>query len=223
MSRSTPTQLSTTAYAVLGLLCLREWPAYELAQQMQRSMRIWWPRAESRAYEEPKRLVKLGLARSRDEGVGDRPRTIYTVTAKGRRAFEGWLDERGELFRLEFEGMLKVFLSDQGTKEQLDARITDIGSAALAELRRAAAFDDEYRATGGPFPERLHLIVLVTDLHLRFLEATIEWAGWARDQVADWPSSSEGSDQRRALEERRSRLAAILDALDGEELRRSPP
>ena len=87
MSRSTPA-LSTTAYAVLGLLCLREWSAYELAQQMQRSMRIWWPRAESRAYEEPKRLVKLGLARSRDEGVGDRPRTIYTVTPKGRRAFD---------------------------------------------------------------------------------------------------------------------------------------
>lgn len=214
MSRSASSTMSTTAYAVLGLLCLREWSAYELAQQMQRSMRLWWPRAESRAYEEPKRLVKLGLARCRDEGVGDRPRTIYTVTPKGRRAFEAWLDEQGELFRLEFDGMLKVFLSDQGTKDQLEARIADIGAAALAELRRAVAFDDEYLATGGPFPDRLHLIVLVTDLHLRFLEATVEWTRWAQDHVADWPSSTEGGNPREVIEARRARALALLERLE---------
>ena len=40
--------LTTTSYAVLGLLCLRDWSTYELNKQMQRSMRLWWPRAESR-------------------------------------------------------------------------------------------------------------------------------------------------------------------------------
>ena len=110
--------------------------------------------------------------------------------------------------------MLKVFFSDQGTKDQLDARITDIAVAALAELQRGTAFDDEYLATGGPFPDRLHLIVLVTDLYLRFLEATVEWARWAQDHVADWPSSSEGTDQRRALETRRARARTLLASLD---------
>ncbi len=214
MSRVKPT-MTTTAYAVLGLLCLREWSAYELAQQMQRSMRVWWPRAESRAYEEPKRLEALGLARSRDEGVGERPRTIYTVTPKGRRAFEQWLGEGSDLFRLEFDGMLKVFFMDQGTKEQLHDRVTDIGRAAETELRRAIAFDEEYLATGGPFPERLHLVVLVTDLYLRFLAATRDWAAWAEDQVSGWPSSVDGGDQAAAIAARRAQLSRLLGDSDG--------
>lgn len=212
MSSARPT-LSTTAYAVLGLLCLQEWSAYELAQQTQRSMRTWWPRAESRAYEEPKRLVALGLVRSRDEGVGDRPRTVYTVTPKGRRTFEAWLDEEGELFRLEFQGMLKVFFADQGSTDQLEARIDDIGRRALAALERGAAFDEEYLASGGPFPERLPLIVLVTDLQLRFLEATVDWARWAREQVAEWPSPADGDDPRPAIEARLARMRALLDSV----------
>jgi DNA-binding PadR family transcriptional regulator len=209
LSRSKSQELSTTAYAVLGLLCLREWSAYELAQQMQRSMRVWWPRAESRAYAEPQRLKQLGLVRARDEGVGDRPRTVYTVTAKGRRVFETWLDERTGLFRLEFEAMLKVFFADQGSKAQLSSRIADIARATEHELDRAAAFDDEYLATGGPFPERLHLTVLATDLYLRFLEATLEWSEWAEERVADWETTTDGGSQVAALERRRARVREL--------------
>jgi DNA-binding PadR family transcriptional regulator len=55
--------LTTTSYAILALLALQEWSSYELAQQMGRSVDWFWPRAESVVYEEPKRLVRLGLAK----------------------------------------------------------------------------------------------------------------------------------------------------------------
>ena len=202
--------LTTTSYAVLGLLALRDWSTYELAKQMARSMRLWWPRAESRVYEEPKRLLRLGLVTATDEGVGDRPRTVYSITTAGRNALEAWLDEPAKLFRLEFEGMLKVFFADQGTLPQLHARIDDIAESARAELERGLAFDDEYLATGGPFPERLHLIELVTDLHLRFLEATLSWTEDARARTEAWRSTVDGDDARPAIAARRRTTAERL-------------
>ena len=49
--------LSTTSYAILGLLALRPWTTYELAKQVQKSLGWFWPRAERKLYDEPKRLV----------------------------------------------------------------------------------------------------------------------------------------------------------------------
>lgn len=210
MSRRSRDELTTTSYAVLGLLCLRDWSTYELAKQMSRSMRLWWPRAESRVYEEPKRLLRHGLVTAADEGVGERPRTVWSITPAGRAAVEAWLDEPGQLYRLEFEGMLKVFFADQGSKRQLHERIGDIADAARAELARGVAFDEEYLDTGGPFPERLHIIELVTDLQDRFLRATLEWAEDAQARTAGWRSTTDGADPRPAIEARR---AAALERL----------
>ena len=54
--------LTTTSYAILGLLRLRSWTSYELAKQVQKSLGWFWPRAERKLYDEPKNLVALGLA-----------------------------------------------------------------------------------------------------------------------------------------------------------------
>ena len=63
-------RMSTTTYAVLGLLCIRPWSAYELTQQMSRSLRFIWPRAESGIYREPQKLVRLGYATSKEVEAG---------------------------------------------------------------------------------------------------------------------------------------------------------
>ena len=80
--------------AVLSLLALRSWTTYELAQQMKRSLHWFWPRAESKLYEEPKKLVAHGLARATSETVGLRPRTVYEITPAGRRALAQWVAEQ---------------------------------------------------------------------------------------------------------------------------------
>src|SRR5919198_2119040 len=91
MSSADGRQLTTTSYAILGLLAIRPWSTYELAKQMRRSLHHIWPRAESNVYAEPKRLVEAGLATAEVQKVGERPRTLYTITPKGRQALERWL------------------------------------------------------------------------------------------------------------------------------------
>ena len=87
-------ELTSTSFALLGLLAVRPWTTYELAQQMDRGLASFWPRARSNLYAEPKRLVALGLATATTQQVGRRPRTVYRITPKGRRALKAWLDEQ---------------------------------------------------------------------------------------------------------------------------------
>ena len=54
-------RLTSTSFAVLGLLVVRPYSAYELAAQMRRSFVFIWPRAVSGIYEEPKRLVRAAF------------------------------------------------------------------------------------------------------------------------------------------------------------------
>ena len=67
---STERELTTTSYAILGLLAVRPWSTYELAAQMRRNLHYFWPRAESNVYAEPKRLVAGGFARAWAESYG---------------------------------------------------------------------------------------------------------------------------------------------------------
>lgn len=78
--------LTTTSYAILGLLSVRPWSTYELAQQMDRSLGRIWPRAQSKLYEEPKKLVRLGLAEATKgrSGGGRAPSTPSRPRAGAR-------------------------------------------------------------------------------------------------------------------------------------------
>src|SRR6476661_9611826 len=112
-------ELTTTSYAVLGLLALKPWTAYELSQQMQRSMTFIWPRAERAIYDEPKNLVAHGLAKSTSEPAGNRPRTVYRITAKGRRALAAWLEGPSAPPAFESEAMVRATYAEYGDKGAL--------------------------------------------------------------------------------------------------------
>jgi PadR family transcriptional regulator, regulatory protein AphA len=44
-------QLTPTSFAILGLLSIQPFTTYELAQQMDRTVSWFWPRAASMVYE----------------------------------------------------------------------------------------------------------------------------------------------------------------------------
>lgn len=186
-----PAPLTTTSHALLGLLALRAWTTYELAKQVQRSIGWFWPRAERKLYEEPKRLVAAGLARSRREMTGARASTVYGVTPRGRTALRRWLGEPPAPPILEFEGMVKVFFADGGTIEQLRATLATIAATADGRVAELEAKVDENASGDVAFPERLHL----NTIGLRFLldhERSIAgWARWAGDQTEAWTSTTD--------------------------------
>ena len=201
-----PPPTSTTSHAILGLLSLRPWTTYELAKQVQKSLGWFWPRAERKLYDEPKRLVAAGLASSEREMTGARPRTVYSVTRRGRSAQRRWLDEPPAPPTLEFEGMVKVFFSDGGSLEQLRATLRSIASTAEARLAELEQKVDELSEDTPPFVERVHLNALGLRFVVDHERGIASWARWALDQTEGWRSTTDpGSwDRRAALSSRPS-------------------
>ena len=180
-------RLTTTSYAILGLLSVQPWPAYELTSQMKRGMRFTWPRAETRIYQEPKNLVTQGLARARVEMNGRRSRTIYSITPRGRAALRRWLVEPSAPPQFECEALLKTTFADEGTKESLLATLRGLQAEAGSHYEQLGRQVEDYLATGGPFPERLHLIALIGKFIHEHLAQLERWARWAEAQVETWP------------------------------------
>ena len=179
--------LTTTSYAILGLLAIRPWTTYELAKQMEVSLRNFWPRAERKLYDEPKKLVEHGLATMTRGAVGNRPRSVYEITDQGRQALRDWLDEPGALPALEFEALIKAFFAEHGTKEQLLANLQHVGDGCERRVSNDVQWAEHYLAGGGQFPDRLGVISLVGTLQAELNYTILAWARWALPIVEAWP------------------------------------
>jgi PadR family transcriptional regulator AphA len=180
------TQLNPTSVAILGLLSIRPFSTYELAQQMERTLSWFWPRAASVIYEEPKKLVTAGLATSQAAFTGKRRSTVYGITDAGRAALRYWLDTPAAGMRMEFEAMLKVAFADAGDAHQLRAAVREIRADAEARLAEILNRSTQYATTGGPFPDRLPIVAITGKLLMGQYEAVIRWARWAEDGIAEW-------------------------------------
>ncbi len=179
--------VSTTAYAILGLLSLRSWTTYELADQMRRALGQFWPRAESGIYTEPKKLVAAGLAKAETEFVGQRSRQRYTITAAGRKALKAWVPTAGRGPVIEFEQLIKLFFAEHGTKADMLRTLQGIKESNEDLVAATQAPSAEYLEGRGGYPERLPWLVLCG----RFLEEfdclVDRWSTWAMSEVEQWP------------------------------------
>jgi DNA-binding PadR family transcriptional regulator len=203
-----------TSYALLALLSLKPWSAYELTGFMRTSnLRAVWPRAESRLYAEPKNLVAQGLASATIERSGGRKRTVYCITSMGRRALETWLQKPSKRFVYESEAMLKVAYGDLTDFDEMARTVEEIRAEAEDDLRVARKAFANRLSGGVPFPERAHVNALVAQFCLEMMEARLRWVNFAEDFIRDW-ENSEGDEEkteqglewfRRALERLNSR------------------
>jgi PadR family transcriptional regulator, regulatory protein AphA len=204
-----PAALTTTSYAILGLLAVRPWTTYELAQQMQRALGYFWPRAESKLYEEPKKLVAHGLARATVEKTGRR-RTTYAITAKGRRALAAWVPTPGAGPVLEFEQLVKVFFAEHGTREDLLATLASVRDGVDERTRAGASISRDYLEGRGPFPERLPWLIVSAQFLELMDRAVQEWAEWAIGVVETWPDDlSQAEPEWDVLQAMADRAAAV--------------
>jgi DNA-binding PadR family transcriptional regulator len=133
--------LSTTEFAVLGLLSFGPRSGYEMKKAAEAGVGYVWTAAKSHIYGVLPRLVDGGYATTRRVAQKRRPdKQVYRITRKGERAFRTWLEEpvpeggggaRSPL-------LLKVFFGGLMSKEALIAHIERRRAEAAREL-------EEYR------------------------------------------------------------------------------
>ena len=144
-------KLTTTSYALLGLLRRKPWSAYELTGFMRNSiLRAVWPRAESHFYSEPKLLQKRGYVESRKESNGARKRTVYSITESGREALLAWLrEERKSEFRFEYELLVRFAFAESVEVSVVMGYLQQVRQEALQDAREALAGVDAMLAADG--------------------------------------------------------------------------
>src|SRR4051794_3915239 len=176
---------TTTSYLILGLLCSRDWSAYELAEQMGRGVTELWSRADRQLYYAPKRLVEEGLATARtDPAAGSRSRTVYSITDAGQAALREWLAEEAVApSALEFEGMVRVLLADQGSIDDLRTNLHTMAEQARATRDLFINHARFMLATkGGTHPDRLHLFAMANRFTVGHFDHIASWAQWAIEE-----------------------------------------
>jgi DNA-binding PadR family transcriptional regulator len=190
---STRSELTTTSYAILGLLAVQPWTSYELAKQMDRGMSRFWPRAASKLYEEPKKLVAHGLVRASRQSRGRRTRTVYTINAKGRRWLAAWHATPPAGPVLESESLVRVFFAEHGTKRDLEATLVATREWALAHAAINISVARGYTNGEAPFPDRLAHTLLVGRFLADFEDLIIAWTDWALTVAKYWPDDIRGA------------------------------
>ena len=202
-------RLTTSSYAVLCLLAIRPWSGYELTQQATRSLRFAWPKSERLLYSEPKKLVEHGLAAAHQESVGERGRTVYTITDEGRTALKAWMATTPRPPTLEAEALLRLLFADQGTTDD-----------AIAAVDTAEVYEQVLEINAGyldgqhPFPDRVHVSVLFATFQLELFDLIVRWAEFAKAELAAWPTT-EGlgmTDRTNELLEAITQRRSMLDA-----------
>ena len=201
MSRPT-----TTSFAVLGQIALASGSAYELTKRMRRNYRFFWPRAESRLYDETRRLVDAGLARAERSFTGRRARTGYSLTPSGRRALEAWLAEPpAPGWAFQYEPLLRVFLGNFGTTEQMLVAIRQARADANELFAVADAVAADYAAGVAEGQPNVHVRALVYEFLWRQADAIAAWADRAAAEVESWDGLPAEPRAERAL----ARIAAL--------------
>ncbi len=183
--------MTTSSYAVLALLDLRPWSAYELTHQAQRSLRYAWPKSERLLYSEPKKLVELGYATVEEELQTGRSRSIYTITAEGRAALREWITTRTQPPRLEVEALLRLLFADHGSKDDVLGALDELESDIGEHHRAIVELMGSYLDGGHPFPQRTHLSVLFATFQIEVFKTMERWIDFARSEIDEWPKTGQ--------------------------------
>lgn len=170
--------LSTTEFAVLGLLSLGERSGYELKKVAEAGVGYVWTAAKSHVYAVLPRLVDGGFATTRRVAQRRRPdKQVYRITRKGRRAFLDWLEEVDEGGGVRSPFLLKVFFGGSMSKGALVAHIERKRAAVLRELEHYREVETRIRDD-----ERSYYGYMTLRWGLAQAQA---WIGWADEMLRE--------------------------------------
>jgi DNA-binding PadR family transcriptional regulator len=161
-----PSELTLFSYEILGLVGRDGAGPHDLRRMIERGRLLAWA-GESRYYSEPKRLAALGYLKARKEAGRTRERTVYSLTAKGRRALAVYARRPVELPPIKSDAMVRLLVCDL-----VGEPATRAGIATLrAELDDAERRLDEAEAAAAALPHRQRYLLLGSAFMRRIVAA----------------------------------------------------
>jgi DNA-binding PadR family transcriptional regulator len=164
-------KLNPFSYVVLILVGESGAGPHDLIRMM-RQGRIYWTAAPSHFYAEPKRLARLGYLTAHKEPGRTSERTVYELTAKGRRAVAAWLAEPSGFIRIQNEPATRLLGADLARSR---ADVRESLGAIRDEIDEMSAELDEAERAALSLPNRERYLRLNHRLSRRILAAFSDW------------------------------------------------
>jgi DNA-binding PadR family transcriptional regulator len=175
-------RLTTTSYALLGLLSISPMSGYDLQQAVSRSIAHFWPVSKSQVYAELARLEPLGLIERTDVPQERRPdKRLFHLSPEGEEALDGWLaDSPVEPIQMRIAFLLKTLLGHRRPPQATRALLEQVQAGAGQEADKFARFGD--RLAGTPDASYARITVLFGQ---KIAQAIAEWAEEAAAMLPD--------------------------------------
>lgn len=169
-SLSSASGLTPVSYVVLGLVGERGAGAHDLVQMMRRG-NVYYAVAPSQVYAEPKRLQRLGYLSVREEPGRTRPRNVYSLTAKGRRAVREWMAQPAGFPRLQHEALVRVMCADLAGEQRVLESLRGMRPEIERVLADVAVMEERAQA----LPHRSANLALVNWFGRHWCELLLAW------------------------------------------------
>ena len=172
MWRVMASELRPLSYALLAVIGEGGASAPELVEMARRGGPLFWTRASTQVYAEPRRLERLGYLQSRTEPARTRPRRVYALTTKGRDALRTFLLQPAPFPRIEHEANLRLVAGDMLEDAEIVASLTAMRAELDSHERLIAESLD---GIDERLPHRARYLRLDYSLAQRVIDAHRAW------------------------------------------------
>ena len=144
--------LTPVGRVILGAVRRKSRSGYEIKRLVDRSTRFFWAASYGQIYPELRRLEAEGLIAGTSKPHGARPRTVYRVTPRGRRALRTWLLTPDAGYEVRDEGLLKLFFADALTASEALALVRNLRANRHRVLDRLLEIQSDVSVRRPRFP-----------------------------------------------------------------------
>ncbi len=166
---------NTTKFAILGVLLSGPQSGYEIAKFCREVLSSFWSESYGQIYPKLKELAEEGLIKKKDVAESKRKKTIYSITAKGKKSIAAWAAEPAASQPVRNELLLKVFFASELPLEISQQQIQHSLAAHHSALGHLKAIEQELMNTE-EFNERQRVHACMTvRLGIHVMQARIKW------------------------------------------------
>ena len=171
-------ELNPTAYVILGFLRTSPRSGYEIKALVDNTTRFFWAASYGQIYPELRRLAAAGLIEGTPAPRDGRKRTVYKLTAAGRKELRDWLRRPPQTYETRDEGLLKLFFAGALPSKDAMNTLESMRERSQDTLRTLREIEPMAMAAGG-YP----LMVLRGGIELN--EWYSDWCERMQGQLAD--------------------------------------
>ena len=176
--------MSTTPYAILGLMSIEPMSGYDIRRNLEESLSYFWSESYGQIYPALRKLETARLIAPVKQAAPDtRRRKLYTLTAAGRARLRTWLSEPPKPQPPRNELLLKLFFGRQAAPGACAAHLRRLRVQQERLATTLERVEQQLKAERRGHPDLRYWLIAVS-FGLERAQSLIDWSELALRDLA---------------------------------------